>query len=112
MLSLLEWGLYYVQRRSRCSRLRPCSLHRHQLGPPAASNRPPPRLPLPAPQVIKRTGVQMQQRQVQAAAIASWQNKVEKLEPQVGFQCFCMACMACKAKAQPVVPCSVEGRPG
>ncbi len=72
----------------------------------------PPRLPLPAPQVIKRTGVQMQQRQVQAAAIASWQNKVEKLEPQVGFQCFCMACMACKAKAQAVVPCSVEARPG
>ncbi|KAL4427607.1 hypothetical protein ABPG75_001696 [Micractinium tetrahymenae] len=34
-------------------------------------------------EVIKRTGVQMQQRQVQAPAISSWQNTVEKLEPQV-----------------------------
>lgn len=38
--------------------------------------------PLP-PQVIKRTGVQMQQRQMQAAAVAGWQAKIEGLEPQV-----------------------------
>ncbi len=37
----------------------------------------------PLPQVIKRTGVQMQQRQVPAATVASWQHRVEKLEPQV-----------------------------
>jgi len=39
----------------------------------------------PLPQVIKRTGVQMQQRQVPAATVTSWQHRVEKLEPQVGW---------------------------
>ncbi|PRW45622.1 DEAD-box ATP-dependent RNA helicase 28 [Chlorella sorokiniana] len=34
-------------------------------------------------EVIKRTGVQMQQRQVPAATVTSWQHRVEKLEPQV-----------------------------
>ncbi|EFN54589.1 hypothetical protein CHLNCDRAFT_135424, partial [Chlorella variabilis] len=34
-------------------------------------------------EVIKRTGVQMQQRQMQAAAVAGWQAKIEGLEPQV-----------------------------
>lgn len=38
------------------------------------------------PQVIKRTGVQMQQRQVPAATVTSWQHRIEKLEPQVGGQ--------------------------
>ena len=38
------------------------------------------------PQVIKRTGVQMQQRQVPAASVTSWQHRIEKLEPQVGGQ--------------------------
>lgn len=33
--------------------------------------------------MIKRTGVQMQQRQVPSATVTSWQHRVEKLEPQV-----------------------------
>jgi hypothetical protein len=34
-------------------------------------------------QVIKRTGVQMQQRAVPQVSVDSWQQKVERLEPQV-----------------------------
>ena len=40
--------------------------------------------PLLSPvQVIKRTGVQMQQRAVPQVSVDSWQQKVERLEPQV-----------------------------
>ena len=34
-------------------------------------------------QVIKRVGVQMQQRQVPPPAVATWQGRMEALEPQV-----------------------------
>ena len=47
--------------------------------PPFPSPPPPP----PLLQVIRRTGVQVQQRTVQQAATDTWQAKIEKLEPQV-----------------------------
>lgn len=45
-----------------------------------------PAAPLPSTrplQIIKRTGVQMQQRSLPQATVDKWQHTMERLEPQV-----------------------------
>jgi hypothetical protein len=39
--------------------------------------------PWPRPQIVKKAKAELLQRQVPAAAIASWQARIEALEPQV-----------------------------